>query len=97
MGVAGNVFHSLENNTLSLVIIFLTYCTKRYCIPIFWWQGEKNFVTDAMSRIHIATEPTTNIAETDLLIEAIVENMRTKHKLFTELDKAAPRYQLARD
>lgn len=57
-------------------------------------EGEKQFVTDTMSRIHIATEPTTNIAETDLLIEAIVENMRTKHKLFTELDKAAPSHTI---
>ena len=28
---------------------------------------------------------------TDLVIEAIVENMRIKHQLFSELDKIAPK------
>ena len=28
--------------------------------------------------------------EADLVIEAIVENMKVKHKLFTQLDRAAP-------
>ena len=49
-------------------------------------------MTDTLSRITISTDPAANIAETDLLIEAIIENMRVKHNLFAELDKAAPRY-----
>lgn len=55
-------------------------------------QGANKFVADALARITLTTEPNTAIADTDLLIEAIVENMRVKHKLFTDLDKAAPRY-----
>lgn len=54
-------------------------------------QSANKFVADTLSRITITTEPGTAIADTDLLIEAIVENMRVKHKLFTDLDKAAPR------
>lgn len=58
----------------------------------FAFQGGNKFVADTLARITITTEPNTAIGDTDLLIEAIVENMRTKHKLFTDLDNAAPRY-----
>lgn len=57
-------------------------------------EAGKQFVTDTLSRITISTDPAANIAETDLLIEAIVENMRVKHNLFTELDKAAPSHTI---
>lgn len=57
-------------------------------------EAGKQFVTDTLSRITISTDPAANIAETDLLIEAIVENMRVKHNLFAELDKAAPSHTI---
>lgn len=57
-------------------------------------EAGKQFVTDTLSRIRISTDPAANIAETDLLIEAIVENMRVKHNLFAELDKAAPSHTI---
>lgn len=57
-------------------------------------EAGKHFVTDTLSRINISTDPAANIGETDLLIEAIVENMRVKHNLFTELDKAAPSHTI---
>lgn len=57
-------------------------------------EGANKFVADALSRITITTEPNTSIADTDLLIEAIVENMRVKHKLFADLDKAAPSHAI---
>lgn len=53
-------------------------------------ESANKFVNDALSRITVTTEPKTAIPDTDLLIEAIVENMRVKHKLFSDLDKAAP-------
>ena len=49
-------------------------------------------MTATLSRITISTDPAANIAETDLLIEAIVENMHVKHNLFAELYKAEPMY-----
>ena len=57
-------------------------------------QSANKFVADTLLRIAITTEPGSAIADTDLVIEAIVENMRVKHKLFTDLDKAAPRLGL---
>lgn len=57
-------------------------------------EAGKQFVTATLSRITISTDPAANIAETDLLIEAIVENMRVKHNLFAELDKAAPSHTI---
>lgn len=57
-------------------------------------EAGKQFVTDTLSRITISTDPAANIAETDLLIEAIVENMRVKHNLFADLDKAAPSHTI---
>ncbi|CAG0901210.1 unnamed protein product [Darwinula stevensoni] len=54
----------------------------------------KKFLEDALSHI----KPTVNIKEavkdTDLVIEAIVENMDVKHKLFRELDQAAPQHTI---
>ncbi|KAM7428087.1 hypothetical protein ABFA07_020879 [Porites harrisoni] len=57
-------------------------------------EGGNKFVADTLARITITTEPNTAIGDTDLLIEAIVENMRTKHKLFTDLDNAAPSHTI---
>ncbi|XP_015758916.1 PREDICTED: hydroxyacyl-coenzyme A dehydrogenase, mitochondrial-like [Acropora digitifera] len=54
-------------------------------------EGANKFVTDALSRITVTTEPHSAVGEIDLLVEAIVENIRVKHKLFSDLDKAAPR------
>ncbi|XP_068737699.1 hydroxyacyl-coenzyme A dehydrogenase, mitochondrial-like [Montipora capricornis] len=57
-------------------------------------ESANKFVNDALSRITVTTEPKTAIPDTDLLIEAIVENMRVKHKLFSDLDKAAPSHAI---
>ncbi|XP_044738059.1 hydroxyacyl-coenzyme A dehydrogenase, mitochondrial-like [Chrysoperla carnea] len=52
-------------------------------------DGEK-FVAEALQRIKGVTKPEESVNDSDLVIEAIVENMDIKHKLFTTLDKAAP-------
>jgi 3-hydroxyacyl-CoA dehydrogenase len=43
-----------------------------------------------MARISTQTDSTAAVANTDLVIEAIVENIDIKCKLFNSLDKAAP-------
>jgi len=53
-------------------------------------KGEK-FIKDTLGRIAISTEAEKAAEKTDLVIEAIVENMKVKHQLFSGLDKAAPR------
>ncbi|XP_048761366.1 hydroxyacyl-coenzyme A dehydrogenase, mitochondrial-like [Ostrea edulis] len=53
--------------------------------------GEQ-FVKDTMGRITTATSPTTCVSHTDLVIEAIVENLDIKKKLFRELEAIAPEH-----
>nr|XP_022317345.1 hydroxyacyl-coenzyme A dehydrogenase, mitochondrial-like [Crassostrea virginica] len=50
--------------------------------------GEE-FVKNTMARISPATSPITCMANTDLVIEAIVEDLETKKKLFRELEAVA--------
>ena len=45
-----------------------------------------------MSRINTTVNPGEAACDSDLVIEAIVENIDAKHKLFAELDNKAPRY-----
>ena len=45
-----------------------------------------------MSRINTTVDSGEAVSDSDLVIEAIIENMDIKHKLFSELDKKAPRY-----
>jgi hypothetical protein len=48
-------------------------------------EGEK-FVTASMARIKTATDPAEGAKAADLVVEAIVENIDIKHKLFKQLD-----------
>ena len=52
-------------------------------------EGQK-FLTDTLGHISMTTDATSSIKETDLVVEAIVENLATKQKLFSNLDKTAP-------
>ncbi|KAJ0174873.1 hypothetical protein K1T71_009981 [Dendrolimus kikuchii] len=56
-------------------------------------QGEK-FVSESMSRIKTSTDPAEASKTADLVVEAIVENMSVKHKLFKQLDEAAPSHTI---
>jgi len=51
--------------------------------------GQK-FVEETRSRIKGSTSPADSVKDADLVVEAIVENMAVKHKLFKALDQAAP-------
>lgn len=48
-------------------------------------EGEK-FVKESLARIKTATDPVEASKTSDLVVEAIVENMDVKHKLFKQLD-----------
>ncbi|XP_072392338.1 probable 3-hydroxyacyl-CoA dehydrogenase B0272.3 [Diabrotica undecimpunctata] len=50
----------------------------------------KKLVDDVLSRIQYLTEPQKGVQNADLVVEAIVENIDIKHKLFKSLDEAAP-------
>ncbi len=47
-------------------------------------------MSETMNRLSISTDAGAAAKDCDLVIEAIVENMDVKHKLFTGLDDAAP-------
>ncbi|GLV34458.1 Mitochondrial trifunctional protein alpha subunit [Carabus blaptoides fortunei] len=52
-------------------------------------DGEK-FISDAMARLNGTTSATEAVRNTDLVVEAIIENIDLKHKLFKALDEVAP-------
>lgn len=49
-------------------------------------EGEK-FVSESLGRIKTSTDPVEASKSSDLVVEAIVENMGVKHKLFKQLDE----------
>ena len=53
-------------------------------------QGGEEFMTQTLSRIQYIEDPVGAAEKSDLVVEAIVENMAAKHELFSKLDKAAP-------
>ncbi|KAK3911307.1 Hydroxyacyl-coenzyme A dehydrogenase, mitochondrial [Frankliniella fusca] len=55
--------------------------------------GDK-FVQETMSRISGSTNASEGASSADLVVEAIVENMAIKQKLFADLDKAAPAHTI---
>lgn len=52
-------------------------------------DGEQ-FVSNTLARITGMTSPTEAVQDTDLVIEAIIEKIELKHKLFSSIDQAAP-------
>lgn len=56
---------------------------------IFVWQAQEALVAGALSRLHTTTSFEDGIKDADLVIEAIVEDIEVKRKLFTEVEKIA--------
>ncbi|XP_065831433.1 hydroxyacyl-coenzyme A dehydrogenase, mitochondrial-like isoform X1 [Oscarella lobularis] len=52
----------------------------------------KDFLEKSTSRLNYSTNALSAAAQSNLVIEAIVENMETKQKLFQDLDSAAPKH-----
>ncbi|XP_066251929.1 hydroxyacyl-coenzyme A dehydrogenase, mitochondrial-like [Euwallacea similis] len=53
-------------------------------------SATQKFVDAVRSRIQGSTDPSGAVQDADLVVEAIVENIDIKHKLFKSLDSAAP-------
>uniref|UniRef100_V5GTA0 3-hydroxyacyl-CoA dehydrogenase n=1 Tax=Anoplophora glabripennis TaxID=217634 RepID=V5GTA0_ANOGL len=53
-------------------------------------SAAKKFVDETQSRIKGSTNTSESVADSDLVVEAIVEKLEVKHKLFESLDKVAP-------
>ena len=52
--------------------------------------GASSFVDSALANVSVATSANDALGSADLLVEAVVENMDLKKKLFSEWDKIAP-------
>lgn len=59
-------------------------------------QDGETFVKSTLGNIAIETDAVKASKSTDLVIEAIVENLGIKQKLFKELDNAASKYVVNR-
>ncbi|KAF9336309.1 hypothetical protein BG006_009047 [Podila minutissima] len=57
-------------------------------------EKQKEFIDQTMSRVKTSTDSEAASKDADLIIEAIVENLKTKQQLFAMLDKVAPEHTL---
>ncbi|XP_037047791.1 hydroxyacyl-coenzyme A dehydrogenase, mitochondrial-like [Bradysia coprophila] len=55
---------------------------------------KQNYVQDTMSRIDTSFNYEKSVKNADLVIEAIVEDLGAKHKLFSLIDKVAPQHTI---
>jgi len=53
-------------------------------------QNAEIYISETMSRIATATSVSNGAQNADLIIEAIVENLKVKHSLFKQLDEISP-------
>jgi len=53
-------------------------------------EGGKAFLSEVSGRLSVQTDAAAGASNADLVIEAIVENLKIKQDLFSALDKAAP-------
>ena len=54
-------------------------------------QAGEDFVSQTLARIQYSEDPVAAATTSDLVVEAIVENMGIKKELFAKLDQSAPR------
>lgn len=57
-------------------------------------QNQEKYINDVMGRIGTSCSAEEAAQKSDLVIEAIVENLNVKHTLFKSLDKAAPAHTI---
>uniref|UniRef100_A0A6M2DCF3 3-hydroxyacyl-CoA dehydrogenase n=1 Tax=Xenopsylla cheopis TaxID=163159 RepID=A0A6M2DCF3_XENCH len=52
--------------------------------------ASEKFISSALDNLKGSTDVKSAVSNADLVVEAIIENIEIKHKLFTDVDKAAP-------
>jgi len=57
-------------------------------------QAGESFISESLSRVHATTSSEEAVSKSDLVVEAIVENLDVKKKLFSSLDKIAPAHTI---
>lgn len=53
-------------------------------------EAAAKFIAEAMSRVSMTTDALSAVKDADLVVEAIVENLEIKQKLFKAIDEVAP-------
>lgn len=53
-------------------------------------QAGEEFVQKVLKNVSTSTDAASVVQSTDLVVEAIVENLKVKQNLFSTLDKVAP-------
>ncbi|MEQ2278233.1 hypothetical protein XENORESO_014763 [Xenotaenia resolanae] len=53
-------------------------------------EAGEEFVQKILQNVSISTDPAAAVPSSDLVLEAIVENLKVKQDLFSRLDKLAP-------
>lgn len=57
------------------------------------FQAGEEFIQKVLQNVSTSTDAVSSVAQgSDLVIEAIVENLKVKQDLFSQLDKSAPAY-----
>lgn len=56
------------------------------------FQAGADFIKKTLKNLRTSTDAASVVHSTDLVIEAIVENLEVKNELFKRLDKFAPEY-----
>jgi 3-hydroxyacyl-CoA dehydrogenase len=82
-----------QNETiLGKALVSIKTSLKRSTKKKFEKEPEKaeEFINEIMSRIQTSTQVEDAANKTDLVIEAIIENLKIKHQLFSVLDKVCP-------
>ena len=54
-------------------------------------QAADKFITSTVGNLSFETDANKAVTDADIVVEAIVENLGVKQKLFSALDKSAPR------
>ncbi|KAK8742667.1 hypothetical protein OTU49_001614 [Cherax quadricarinatus] len=57
-------------------------------------EEASKFISESLSHLTTSTDAVTSVGSADLVVEAIVENLDIKKKLFMQLDKAAPSHTI---
>lgn len=58
------------------------------------FQQQTSLVSRVLKNINLSTNVEEAVSKADLVIEAIVENVDAKQKLFAQVESAIPRYNL---
>lgn len=69
---------------------------ERTNLCLFSPQAGEEFVQKVLKNISTSTDAASVVQGTDLVVEAIVENLKVKQSLFSTLDKVAPEWEIQR-